>query len=264
MTWRRFRGTGIWKGVPEEAERKGGPLVFKRRTPKGYWASFVEFFYPRGGWTRAGYYVAYRLRRLPDPAHKISRGIAAGVFVSFTPFFGGHFLVAALLAHLMRGNILASLLATFFGNPLTFPLIATASVELGTWILGRPPIPLSDVLSGFSYASYEVWLNFLAAFTDAEAQWSNLAGFYQDVFLPYLVGGIGPGVVMGVLAYFLANPIIASYQKGRINRLKRRFENRRRLLEAARARMAAEAADETKTDRGSAGKGGKHGVGEKA
>jgi hypothetical protein len=43
----------------------------------------------RGRKRRAGpgprSYVMHRLRRLPDPPHKIARGIAAGVFVSFTP-----------------------------------------------------------------------------------------------------------------------------------------------------------------------------------
>ena len=66
-------------------------MVFKRRTPKTFGRAFIETFYPRGGWGRAVRYVVHRLRRLPDPAYKISRGIAAGVFTSFTPFFGFHF-----------------------------------------------------------------------------------------------------------------------------------------------------------------------------
>ena len=46
----------------------------------------------------------------------------------------------------LRGNILASLLATFIGNPVTFPIIATVSVELGTWMLGHPHVPPQDIL----------------------------------------------------------------------------------------------------------------------
>jgi uncharacterized protein (DUF2062 family) len=224
-------------------------LVFKRRTPKGYWESFVEFFYPRGGWRRALRYVAYRLRRLPDPAHKISRGIAAGVFVSFTPLFGMHFFLAAFLAWMMRGNVLASLLATFFGNPLTFPLIAAVSVETGNWILGRPPIPLTDVVGAFTFASLEIWANIVAIFTPAQVAWGNLAEFMNAVFLPYLIGGIVPGIVMALAAYLLANPVIASYQRGRIKRLKLRFEKRRRAIEAARAAKAEKAAEAYKAER---------------
>ncbi len=215
-------------------------MVFKRRTPKSYSRSFVEFFYPRGGWGRAGRYVVHRLRRLPDPAHKISRGIAAGVFASFTPFYGLHFFTAAFVAWMIRGNILASLLATFFGNPITFPLIAALSVEIGTVLLGRPHVPPQDILIGFSLASIELWGNFAAIFTAAEAEWTYLWRFFNRIFLPYLVGGIAPGIVAGFSVYYMANPIIASYQRGRIKKMKERFEAKRRAAEAAKAQRAEE------------------------
>mgnify|MGYP001820123915 CR=1 FL=1 len=209
--------------------------MFKRRTPKTYARSFAEFFYPRGGWSRASRYIMYRLRRLPDPAHKISRGIGAGVFASFTPFFGFHFVTAGLVSWALRGNILASLLATFFGNPITFPIIATVSVELGTWMLGLPPVPPKDILLGFSLASVELWGNFAAIFTPAQASWQETGQFFTRIFLPYLVGGIVPGICAGFAAYFMANPIIASYQRGRINKMKQRFEARRRMIDAQKA-----------------------------
>lgn len=216
-------------------------MVFKRRNPRSYLQVMAEFFYPRGGWWRATVYVVHRLRRLPDPAHRISRGIAAGVFVSFTPFFGFHFVLAAVIAWLMRGNILASLLATFFGNPLTFPVIATVSVEFGAWMLGRPPIPLPRVVGAFSHATLELWSNLAAIFTVEATHWGRMSNFFIDIFLPYLVGGLIPGVIAGLAAYYVANPVIASYQRGRIHRLKERFERRRRAAEAAKAAARAEA-----------------------
>ncbi|MEM0947576.1 MAG: DUF2062 domain-containing protein [Pseudomonadota bacterium] len=209
--------------------------MFKRRNPKTYARSLAELFYPRGGWTRASRYIMHRLRRLPDPAHKISRGIGAGVFASFTPFFGLHFITAGLIAWALRGNILAAMLATFFGNPITFPVIATISVELGTWILDLPPVPPKDILLGFSLASVELWGNFAAVFTPATASWAETGEFFNRIFIPYLVGGIVPGICAGLAAYFMANPIIASYQRGRIKKMKQRFEARRRALESQKA-----------------------------
>lgn len=213
-------------------------MVFKRRKPRTYVEIVSESFYPRGGWRRAMRYVAHRLRRLPDPAHKISRGIAAGVFTSFTPFFGLHFLIAAGLAVLMRGNVIAALLGTFIGNPLTFPLIAAVSMELGSWMLGHPGIPLPLVLTSFSHASLDLWQNFIAIFTDAPVRWDGLGLFWRRVFLPYAVGGIVPGVVAGVAAYVLANPIIAAYQKARVARLKKRFAKKREKVRSRRMEMA--------------------------
>lgn len=187
----------------------------------------VEFFYPRGGWYRAARYVVHRLRRLPDPAHRISRGIAAGVFTSFTPLFGLHFVTAALLALIMRGNILAALLATFVGNPITFPLIAELSINLGNTMLGLPPgIHLPEVVHAFGGATSDVWFNLRALFTEDVADWTRIHIFYNRVFLPYLIGGLVPGVLAGLTGYYLSNPLIHAYQRRRIKKLKERYEKR--------------------------------------
>ena len=204
--------------------------MFKRRTPRSTFAQIGRSLWPRGGWWRALRYVLWRIRRLPDPAHKISRGIAAGVFVSFTPFFGLHFLVSAGLAWIMGGNVLASLLATFFGNPITFPIIAGISVQTGAWLLGRPePMPLGEVFNAFSRVSVEMWENLHAVITPAPVEWSDMGVFFDRVFMPYLVGGMIPGVISGVVAYAVSRPLIAAYQRARITRLKARFEKRRDL-----------------------------------
>lgn len=213
-------------------------MVFKRRTPRTYYQAVTESLYPRGGWRRAAWYVWHRLRRLPDPAHKISRGIACGVFVCFTPFFSLHFLIAAGLAWLVNGNLMAALLSTFFGNPLTFPFIAAVSMELGSWMLGQPNIPLPDVVSAFSDAAVELWRNLIAVFTPDVTHWAGLDRFFERVFLPYLVGGILPGIATAIAFYFLSNPVLAAYQKARVARLKKRFAKKRekvisRRLEAA-------------------------------
>lgn len=200
-----------------------------KRNPRSYLRIIAEFFYPRGGWYRASRYVVHRLRRLPDPAHRISRGIAAGIFASFTPFYGLHFLTAAILAWIVRGNILAALLATFVGNPLTFPLIAELSVNLGNAILGQPAnVHLPEIFSQFAGATNDIWSNAKAIFSGAGADWNRFLRFTDQVFIPYLVGCIGPGLIAASLGYILSNPLIHAYQRRRINKLKERYEKRLR------------------------------------
>ncbi len=196
----------------------------------------AHFFYPKGGWRRAVEYVLHRLRRLPDQPHKIARGVAAGVFVCFTPYFGFHFIMAAVLAFAMQGNILASLLATFFGNPLTFPIIAALSLELGYWMLGiGEGVPLPEVFAEFAHASSQLWRNAVAMFGPETAQWDRLESFFWLVAWPYTVGGIVPGVVAAIAAYGLTLPAVEAYQKRRVKKLKERYEKRRRALENADA-----------------------------
>ena len=209
-------------------------MVFKRRTPRTYMRLLIEAFWPRGGWTRAFHYVRHRVRRLPDSSQKIARGVFAGVFTSFTPLFGLHFVTALMIAKLVRGTILAAILATFFGNPITFPIIAFSSMKLGHLILGTQfdESTHATLFGKFVGAGQDLKHNFFAIFTDATAQWGNLYNFYNEIFLPYLVGGIVPGLAAGVICYYLSEPVIAAYQKRRRTKLKERFEKLRARLHA--------------------------------
>ncbi|WP_299566433.1 DUF2062 domain-containing protein [uncultured Sulfitobacter sp.] len=211
-------------------------MIFKRRDPKPFLRSVAEFLWPRGGWTRAFHYVKHRMRRLPDSPERIARGIWAGVFTTFTPLFGMHFVVAALLARVMKGNILASLMATFVGNPLTFVFIALASLKSGHWILGTEleQGELRALSTKFSDAGVDLWQNFLSIFTSAQMDWSGLAIFSRDVFYPYLIGGILPGIFFATLSYYLMVPILRAYQKRRKGLIKAKFE-------ALKAKTAAKA-----------------------
>lgn len=192
-------------------------MIFKRRDRRPVWQVIADFVYPRGGWARAAQYVKHRVRRLPDTPEKISRGVAAGVFAAFTPFYGLHFLVAFLLARLMRGNVLAALMGTFFGNPLTYVPIAVAALGTGHWILGTRPVEDVHASLGekFGAAFADLWHNFVAIFTPARTDWHGLAIFYDEVFYPYLIGGILPGVVCAAVCYYLSVPLISAYQKRR-------------------------------------------------
>lgn len=200
-------------------------MVFKRRDRRPIWQVVIDFVYPRGGWSRAAQYVKHRVRRLPDTPEKIARGIWAGVFAAFSPFYGFHFLVAAVLAKVMRGNILAALMATFFGNPLTYVPIGVAAMSAGYGVLGRPFD--RSILTGspenlmcglgcqFSSAFSDLWHNMKAMFTPERSDWLGLAHFYEEVFYPYLIGGAISGVIVATICYYLSVPLIAAYQKRR-------------------------------------------------
>lgn len=204
--------------------------MFKRRNKKSVLRSLGEAFYPRGGWRRASSYVLHRLRRLPDTPHRVCVGIAAGCFVSFLPLFGLHFLLAALFAWLFRGNILAALLGTFFGNPITFPIIAVSSLELGNWLLGNPgSMGFSEVMGAIGRATSELTFNLMSVFNDDTAHWGRLEVFLWRVFIPFMLGGTILGIPASIAMYYLCFPLVLAYQRRRYNKLKKRFEAARQL-----------------------------------
>lgn len=214
-------------------------MVFKRRDRRPLRAMVSEFFFPRGGWIRATQYVVHRLRRLPDPPHRIARGVFAGVFISFTPLFGFHFIGAWLIAWALRGNVLAALLATFFGNPFTTPIIAITSVELGHWMLGGTSTRSFTEIAGFlAEATTEIAHNLMAIFTPEVMRWDRLAEFFDGIFLPYLLGGIGPGIVWGLICYYVSLLAVEAFQKirdrKRSDRAARALAKRQKAIERER------------------------------
>lgn len=191
-------------------------MVFKRRDRRPVWEVVVRALYPRGGWGRAFKYIKYRLRRLPDTPEKIARGIGTGVFVTFTPFYGLHFILAAILAKLMRGNIVAALLGTLFGNPLTYVPIGIVSLGTGHFLLGTRAKPMrTPLMEAFAGAGRDLWHNVTTFFTSEQADWQRLRIFYDEVFFPYLIGGIIPGIIAGTIMYYLTVPLIGAYQSHR-------------------------------------------------
>ncbi len=197
-------------------------MVFKRRDKRSILRIIGEFLWPKGGWTRAFYYVRHRLHRLPGSPERIARGIWAGVFAAFTPFYGVHFIVAAVVARLVQGNILAALLGTFFGNPLTYFFIVVSSLKTGHFLLGTEfqEGDQQTIVGKFTGAGWDLLHNLLAWFNGTAMDWHGLSIFWDEVFYPYLIGGLVPGVICASICYYLSVPVIRAYQKRRKGKLK--------------------------------------------
>ncbi len=215
-------------------------MVFKRRERRPILRKVQDAVYPRRGWRRAIEYIGHRVKRLPDTPHKIAIGFAVGVFISFTPLFGLHFLFAAMMAMALRGNVLASLMGTFFGNPVTFPFIATISYRTGQLFLDASVYDDSfhgikaAIVSGF----VGMWQSILSIVGLGEPAWGQVAHFFSAVFWPYMIGGLIPGLICGVAVYVLARPLVAAYQKTRRARLLKKCDKKRQKTSKRAADLA--------------------------
>jgi len=183
-------------------------VVFQRRQKLSLTQRIRGFIWPHIGWKRAGAYLKHRLARLPGTPYSIAGGFACGAAISFTPFVGLHFVISALLALILRTNVLASAIGTAVGNPWTFPFIWWLVYTTGTTMMGRESVEeLPDTLT-MSY----VFENFL------------------DIFLPMLLGSVPVGIMVWFLFYLPLRKLVASYQTSRRERLSRgqkRSETRR-------------------------------------
>lgn len=187
-------------------------MLFKRRKNTNFWERLRTLVWPRRSFWRSAQYYAKRALRLSATPHAIAAGIAAGTFASFTPLLGFHFLLAAALAWVVGGNLIASAIGTAVGNPLTFPFIWGATLETGKLILyGRHPTTIGPRDIG-----HLLW----------EMEFSQL---WEPFLKPMLVGSLPLGLTAAVILYFVTRWGVLSFREQR----------RRRLAERARRRASA-------------------------
>ena len=164
--------------------------MFKRRERRSIFRFFYEVIFSLKGLGRAIEYVGIRLKRIPDTPHKISLGMSCGIFASFTPLFGLHFLIAGLLSYVLRANVLASLIGTFIGNPITFPIITVFNLKLGEWILGSSEYSSVDggkIFEGFLDFIFLIYKNLFTEGSVGENSVPRINEFLNGVFIPCLL-----------------------------------------------------------------------------
>jgi uncharacterized protein len=185
-------------------------MLFKRREAESFGERMRVHLWPRRSWSRSSRYVVYRLRRLSDTPHAVALGFAAGVFSALTPFIGTHLVFAMFLAWILGGSVVAAVLGTFFGNPLTYPFIWYATYEVGSFMLGGKTQDHEIDLSGgiFQSSLDQLW----------------------PILKPMTLGSLPLGLALAALSYVLVKPMVEAYK----NRRRREIE-----LRSAREAMGA-------------------------
>ena len=145
-------------------------------------------------------YYKLKLARLPASNYAISSGVACGAMVSFTPLLGLHFLLAIFFAFLFRGNIIAALIGTFVGNPITFPFIWGLIYKVG--------ISVSNIVD--NNLNFEINIEMILNQT-------------FEIFVPMLIGGSILAVPIWLITYLITYSFVSSYKKSKIK--KKLFKN---------------------------------------
>ncbi|MEJ2125894.1 MAG: DUF2062 domain-containing protein [Alphaproteobacteria bacterium] len=121
-------------------------MLFRPRTSPSFVSRIRIALWPRRSWARSIRYIALRLQRVPSSPHSVALGFALGVFVVFTPFVGLQLIISIVLAWMLRGSVLAAIMGSFLGNPLTYPPIWIATYSLGSMLIdSAPPFQLAEL-----------------------------------------------------------------------------------------------------------------------
>ena len=174
-----------------------------RRRRYNLWYALREWLWPSMGLMPMLRWFELRIKRNSNATKRTSMGVAIGVAVSFTPFFGLHMLLVFIFAKLLKGNFWIGVLATFVGNPWTFPFITFWTFSLGHFILG------SNGRKGS-----------LSSAPPLREIWNQLPYFWEHYIWPMTVGGAPTGVVVGVVTYFFVRGSIRRFQHMRIEKIR--------------------------------------------
>ena len=101
------------------------------------------------------------------------------------------------------------------------------SLNTGYWLLGMNGLTEDEMkrsLGGmFADAWGDLWHNFFAVFTGGQTDWAHLTIFFNEVFLPYMVGGLIPGAIFGLAGYYASLPSIIAYKNRRKGMIKAKW-----------------------------------------
>ncbi len=119
-------------------------------------------------------------------------------------------LLAALLALILRGSVLASAVGTFAGNPLTYPMIWFSTFTIGNLFLRGSA---NAEMSQFSANAQALGRSLRAASPSGIA--SAVEGLWP-LLKPMAVGAIPLGGGTAALVYFLVRHALESRSRGRM------------------------------------------------
>ena len=141
---------------------------------------------------RASLFYFLKLTRVKDSIDKLAIGFACGSMVSFTPFIGFHFLLAVIFAYILRGNIVASLIGTFVGNPFTFPFIWIFIYKVGNIFFKNDQ-------------NFSLELTFQSLFNQG-----------YDILIPMMIGSLIVSIPIWFISYFTVKFLMTTFKRRKI------------------------------------------------
>ncbi|TCL70175.1 hypothetical protein EV286_10744 [Rhizobium sp. BK251] len=144
--------------------------------------------------------------RLAASPYSVAMGVAIGVAISWTPLLGLHVIIAIALAYLSAASVVAAVLGTTIGNPITFPFIWATSWELGHILLGREKaLPATGIDLAEMLKKLEI------------------SQLWKPVLEPMLIGAIPLALITGVVVYTITFYAVREFQTRRRMRLSERL-----------------------------------------
>jgi uncharacterized protein (DUF2062 family) len=138
-----------------------------------------------------------RFIKLQGSPHALAGGMALGLFIGMSPFFGLHVITALVLAALLKWSKITALVGVNITNAITAPLIYPLNYWVGTRLAG----------------------------TSGQVRWPSAFDFGElmgllkqspHIILDLVIGGIALGLPLALLGYGVTRKVITVYRQRRL------------------------------------------------
>lgn len=167
-----------------------GPGTERRgEQPRGPWETRppISPIPEEGWWPRFRSQFLEMLGRHQEP-EKVAASFAIGVAIAFTPLIGFHFLLAIVIAVLLRLNKLDVVLGTLVVNPLTLGPVSAAALPVGRFV----------VQARQEAATHMPWGDFLKP-----AAWAHAGPAMRTIGIQWGIGMFLFSAFFGALTYLV-------------------------------------------------------------
>ena len=195
----------------------------------------INILWPTMGLSRYLQYLKLKITRIKGSDYSIAAGFACGAAVSMTPFLGLHFIMGAILAWLIGGNVFVSAIGTAVGNPWTFPIIFYLSNDLGNRILGSDGdmTSMGEMLHLVKHLMFDL-KNAVSGESLMHSGSDHIWQTTVDLFVglqTMILGGVIYGIIVWVVCYILIRRMLKRFHILRLKRLKlKRLKQREKQL----------------------------------
>ena len=164
------------------------------------------------------YHFIVRQRGTPEA---VARGVGIGVFVSMSPFFGIHMLIAFAAAWVFKANRAVAMIMTWITNVFTLLPIFAFTYSIGEHFV--PPHLRGHLTKLTKFLKSDPDLHQLF---DLPGHFQAIMKFGAEIILPLTIGGILVGGATGLIAYQITLIGVRRYKTQKAERHRKKWEAR--------------------------------------
>jgi uncharacterized protein (DUF2062 family) len=158
-------------------------------------------------------FFEYKILHIDDSPHKIALGLAAGLFIAWTPLLGVHLLLVIALTILLRANKFAALTSVWVSNIFTIPFVYYPSYLVGRVVcnISTPHRTMSKEQVSAIFGRLFAPGNMLNDFYTRE-YWREFVILIKTIGPELWIGGFVLGGLIAVGSYIVCYNIIKSHR----------------------------------------------------